>query len=79
MKRESILIILGALVALSPWSGLPQSWMEFVLVVLGLAVIVIAVTLRRRTSEPAAISAQVRMSAESSEPAEAHATRPFIS
>jgi hypothetical protein len=48
MSRETILIILGVLVALSPWSGLPPLWMEIVLVMLGLGIIAIAVTLRGR-------------------------------
>ena len=48
MSRESILLILGALVIISPWSGLPPTWMEVLLVLLGLGVVVIAITLRRR-------------------------------
>ncbi len=66
-----MLIILGVLIVLSPWSGLPHSWMQVLLVVLGLGVAAIAVTLRNRTAAP--VLANVPADAE------AHVVRPYIS
>jgi hypothetical protein len=48
MSRESILMILGVLVAVSPWSGVPLSILAWILPVLGLAVVFIGFTLRTR-------------------------------
>ena len=77
MSRESILAILGALVFISPWLGLPPTWMEVFLVLLGLGVVAIAVTLRRRRNElpPAQ---PMPHSIEHADP-EHRPTRPFIS
>lgn len=41
-------MVLGALVLISPWSGLPLAWLEWVLLVLGLAIIGTAYFLRPR-------------------------------
>jgi hypothetical protein len=41
-----ILVILGALIALSPFAGLPLSWLDVLTPVLGAGVIAIALTLR---------------------------------
>jgi len=41
-------MILGALVFVSPWVGIPMAWLQWALLVLGLAIIAIGVTLRRR-------------------------------
>ena len=48
MNRESVLIILGILIAFSPYSGLPLSILAFVLPVLGLLVAAIGMTMRIR-------------------------------
>ncbi len=48
MTRESILIALGILVALTPYSGLPLSLLAIVLPVLGLLIAAIGATLRVR-------------------------------
>ncbi|MDB5190408.1 MAG: hypothetical protein JWN49_734 [Parcubacteria group bacterium] len=48
MSRESILMILGILVAISPWSGLPLSILAWILPLLGLAITFIGFTLRTR-------------------------------
>lgn len=48
MTRETILILLGILIALSPWSGLPISWLGYGLVIVGAAVAIIGWTLRER-------------------------------
>ncbi len=49
MTREHLIMLLGALVFVSPWSGLPLSWLEWILPLIGLLVIGLAFTLRRRT------------------------------
>lgn len=54
MNRERILIVIGALVLLSPWSGLPLAWLTWILPVFGLATIAIGFTLHKR-SVPAPI------------------------
>lgn len=48
MHRESSLIALGALIFVSPFLGLPYSWLMFILPVLGLVVVAIAISLRMR-------------------------------
>ena len=48
MTRESLLISLGALLALSPFLGLPYSWLMVIVPVLSIAVLVIGVTLRKK-------------------------------
>lgn len=58
MTRETILIILGLVIVLSPWSGLPLAWLSYVLVFIGLCVVLIGSTLRaRRMVESAAAEA----------------------
>jgi hypothetical protein len=58
MTRESILIVLGILVALSPWSGLPLDWLMYALVVSGLAVAIIGWTLRERRTVQSSVPVQ---------------------
>lgn len=50
MSRETILIALGVLVALSPYLGLPLSLLAILLPVLGLSIIAIGVTQRMRAN-----------------------------
>ncbi|MDB5245583.1 MAG: hypothetical protein JWN90_688 [Parcubacteria group bacterium] len=50
MSRESILMILGILIAISPWSGLPLSILAWILPLLGLATAFIGFTLRTRAT-----------------------------
>ncbi|HEY4489270.1 MAG TPA: hypothetical protein VJA87_02195 [Candidatus Paceibacterota bacterium] len=47
MTRETVLIILGVIVAASPYLGLPLSVLSVLLPILGLIVIIIAVMMRR--------------------------------
>lgn len=47
MKREHVLIVLGVLVAISPYLGVPLSILGFILPVLGLLVIIVGVMIRR--------------------------------
>ena len=49
MSKEVSVITLGALVALSPFLGLPGSWRTTFLVVLGLLMILVGIILRRDT------------------------------
>lgn len=46
MSRESLLILLGVLVALSPFLGIPLSLLAWILPVLGLVTLGIGVSLR---------------------------------
>lgn len=46
MSRESVLILFGLLVAFSPFSGLPISWLAWILPILGATVLVIGVSFK---------------------------------
>ncbi|KND50774.1 MAG: hypothetical protein ABA06_04790 [Parcubacteria bacterium C7867-001] len=48
MTRETALIALGVLIMLTPFIGLPVSWRAYIVPVLGLLVVLVAVTLRAR-------------------------------
>ena len=50
MTRGTILIILGVLVALSLFSGLPLSWLEIIIPILGLVIAFIGYLMRPRHS-----------------------------
>jgi len=47
MSKESLLVLLGVLIAVTPFSGLPSSWLMFILPVLGVAVVFTGLLLRR--------------------------------
>ena len=61
MSREATLILVGILVAISPFSGLPRSWLAVILPFLGLVTIGIGYAMRheqvkvKRLEEPAMI------------------------
>lgn len=61
MTRESFLILLGILVVLSPFAGLPLSILSWILPVLGLLIVLIGV-LYRRDRIPKQSSAEVKNS-----------------
>lgn len=46
MSRPGLLILLGIIVLLIPFSGLPISWRTFFLVIAGLIITVVGVSLR---------------------------------
>jgi len=46
MSRESVLILLGVLTVFAPFSGLPVSWLAWILPVLGVCVVIIGVSLK---------------------------------
>ena len=48
MSRESMLIVLGALVVLSPFSGFPLAWLTWFYLFAGLLTAAIGATLRLR-------------------------------
>lgn len=48
MSREGTLILLGLFVALSPFVGLPYSWLMWILPILGLIILAQAIVLRMR-------------------------------
>lgn len=52
MSRSLMLIVLGALIAVSPFSGLPMRILAFILPVLGLIAVAIGVSYRRRPAAP---------------------------
>jgi len=47
MSRTTTLVILGILIFLTPFSGLPLSWLSWILPILGLAVVVSGLSLRQ--------------------------------
>lgn len=53
MSRSLMLIILGALIVLSPFSGLPLSILTWILPVLGLIAVAIGVSYRTKRSSVA--------------------------
>lgn len=55
MRREKILIILGIVIALSPFYGLPPAVMTGITIVLGLVVIAIGYTLIKKEAEATAL------------------------
>lgn len=46
MSRESVLVLVGILIALSPFLGIPMPWLAIVLPLLGILVAVIGTSLR---------------------------------
>jgi hypothetical protein len=48
MLRGRALIALGALIIVSPFLGLPYSWLMFMLPVLGVLVLLVGIRFRRR-------------------------------
>ncbi|MDR3548052.1 MAG: hypothetical protein P4M11_07280 [Candidatus Pacebacteria bacterium] len=53
MSRENFLILLGILVVLSPFAGLPLAWLMWLLPILGALIVIIGIMIRRsrRTQE----------------------------
>ncbi len=49
MTRQRLLILLGALVAIAPFSGVPVSYLAWVLPLLGALTIAFSISLRKRT------------------------------
>lgn len=46
MKRETTLIILGILVMITPFLGLPWAWKSYILVLIGIGIALLALMLR---------------------------------
>jgi len=51
MSYESIVLTLGVLVALAPFSGLPSSWVTWLLFGLGICIATIAYLLKRKRTK----------------------------
>jgi cytochrome c-type biogenesis protein CcmH/NrfF len=51
MSRENLLILIGVLVTLSPFAGLPLTWLAWILPILGILVVIIGVTFYRSRRE----------------------------
>ncbi len=67
MSRESTLILLGILIALTPFVGLPLLWRAILLPIFGALVVLIGITLRahklaRKTDLPEAASSEIASS-----------------
>jgi len=65
MSKEGTLLVVGVLVLVSPFLGLPMSWLTFLLPILGAIVITISQIIRKERKTPsmrsdAASSAAVR-------------------
>lgn len=56
MSREPILIVIGLLLAASPFAGMPPSWFVFFLPVVGLLITVIGYTLSKKKKQQALLS-----------------------
>lgn len=56
MTRENVLILLGALVILAPFSGLPVSWLSFILPVLGAGIVGIGILMRSARRRATSVS-----------------------
>lgn len=56
MSREPILIVLGTLLAVSPFVGMPPSWFAFFLPVTGALIVVIGYTLNKKKKQQALLS-----------------------
>jgi hypothetical protein len=54
MSREPILILLGTLIAISPFVGMHPSWFTFFLPIVGLLIAVIGFTLNQKKKQLAA-------------------------
>lgn len=52
MSKEGTLITIGVLVFLTPFLGLPSSWLTWILPVLGVVILVIAQILRKHRAAP---------------------------
>ena len=55
MSKETVLIALGAITALSPYLGLPLSVLEILLPVIGLLVALVGIALRTRSKRLPAV------------------------
>ncbi|HVX90771.1 MAG TPA: hypothetical protein VHC20_04040 [Candidatus Paceibacterota bacterium] len=55
MSKETTLIIVGVLVVLSPFLGLPESWLSVILPALGAVILVMGyLAIQRRRESPEA-------------------------
>jgi len=63
MTRAHLLILLGLLVILAPFSGLPSSWLDVVLPLLGLTTLLIGYTLRPAKRKESTTSQEVPVGA----------------
>lgn len=46
MSRSSAFITLGVLVVIAPLSGLPQSWITFLLAIIGIIIVLMGISMR---------------------------------
>lgn len=55
MSREGIIMVLAVVVMISPFVGLPYSWLAWVLPIIGLALFALALSLRVRRQRARAV------------------------
>lgn len=59
MSRETMLIVLGVVISLTPFVGLPLSWRSAIIPILGALVVIIGITLRARRLTPPPVSSEL--------------------
>jgi hypothetical protein len=52
MTRDTLLLILAPLIAVAPFAGIPLSWLNWLLPLIGLAVLIIGISFRRDRTRP---------------------------
>lgn len=55
MSKKNIVTLLGVLVILSPFAGLPYSWLMVLLPLLGIGVVLTAFLMRKKETPPVAV------------------------
>jgi len=62
MSLDALIMFCGALVALLPFLGFPNSWDAVMFLVLGLIIVVLGVVVRRRRKDERRIKTQIERS-----------------
>ena len=52
MRKDVLLMLLGTLVAFLPFLGLPNSWDNILMVIMGISIIGVAIAVRRAKKPP---------------------------
>lgn len=47
MSKESFIFVLGIIIAVTPFLGIPGSWKQYVLVISGILIVIVSYQLRR--------------------------------
>ncbi len=54
MSRDRFLVLIGILIALAPFSGLPYAWLDWLLPALGVCAVIVGASYRRERGRTAA-------------------------